>query len=203
LSKTQSERTIEDRQLDDSLELVRALQAEKQAAFDTLVLRYKDRIFNLCYRLLGDYHEADDTAQDVFIKVYRHIKGFRFESAFSTWLYQVAINTCKNKLASSEFQNREKMVRPHNPSQGDDDFKDIEDKNISPLAVLEKRERTLLIHKAIQALPNEQKEVIVLRDIQGLSYEEIALATGQKSGTVKSRIARARLALRQQLKGVI
>jgi RNA polymerase sigma-70 factor (ECF subfamily) len=203
LSKTQSERTIEDRQLDDSLELVRALQAEKQAAFDTLVLRYKDRIFNLCYRLLGDYHEADDTAQDVFIKVYRHIKGFRFESAFSTWLYQVAINTCKNKLTSSEFQNREKMVRLHNPSQGDDDFKDIEDKNISPLAVLEKRERTLLIHKAIQALPNEQKEVIVLRDIQGLSYEEIALATGQKSGTVKSRIARARLALRQQLKGVI
>ena len=202
MSKTQNEITIDQRHQDDSVEFVRALQAKDQAAFDTLVLRYKDRIFNLCYRLLGDYHEADDTAQEVFIRVFRYIKGFRFESAFSTWLWRVAVNACKNKIASSEFRNREKLVRLHNPSEGDD-CKEIEDKNQSALAVLEQKERTLLIHKAIQALPAEQKAVIVLRDIQGMSYEEIALVTGLKSGTVKSRIARARLALRQQLKGVI
>ena len=80
--------------------LIRAFQAGNRSAFDQLVVKYKDRLFNLCFWVLGDYHDANDSAQETFIKVFRSLKGFRFESAFSTWLYRIAINTCKNKLKS-------------------------------------------------------------------------------------------------------
>ena len=80
--------------------LARAFQSGEKKAFDKLVLRYRDRIFNMCYRFLGDYQEAEDTAQEVFIKAYRSLKLFRFKSSFYTWLYRITVNTCKNKLKS-------------------------------------------------------------------------------------------------------
>ena len=185
--------------------LIRAFQAGKKAVFDELVLRHKDKLFNLCYRFLGDYQDANDSAQETFIKVYRSLKKFRFESTFSTWLYRIAVNTCKNKLKSSEYRHRKKMVRLDNPgkSEGAADSIEIRDETQSPLVELEKKERLMLIQNAIDSLPTEKKTVVVLCDIEGLSYEEIAHITGYGLGTVKSKLARARLDLRKKLRGVI
>jgi len=184
---------------------VRAVQRGDKAAFDRLVLKHKDKLFNLVYWFLGDYQEANDCAQDIFIKVYKSINKFRFESTFSTWLYRIAMNTCKNRLKSSAFRWRKKTVSLENPEGSGDTNPcfEIRDNTPSPVNQLEKKERRLLISKAIYSLPEAQKRVVVLRDIQGLSYEEVADITGLNLGTVKSRLARARLALRNRLKGRI
>jgi len=189
----------------DDAALIRAFQAGNKAVFDELVLKHKDKMFNLCYRFLGDYQDANDSAQETFIKVYRSLKKFRFESTFSTWLYRIAVNTCKNKLKSSEYRHRKKMVRLDNPgkSEGTTDSIEIRDKTQSPLVELEKKERLVLIQNAIDSLPPEKKAVVVLCDIEGLSYEEIAHITGYGLGTVKSKLARARLDLRKKLRRVI
>jgi RNA polymerase sigma-70 factor (ECF subfamily) len=185
--------------------LVKDFQAGNRASFDELVLRHKDRVFNVCYKFLGDYQDANDSAQETFVKVYRSLRRFRFEATFSTWLYRIAVNTCKNKLTSSEHRYRKKMVRLDNPgeAEGTAHVIEIRDENQSPLIELERKERLSLIQKAIESLPIEQKTVVVLSDIEGVSYEDIAHITGERLGTVKSRLARARLELREKLRGVI
>jgi RNA polymerase sigma-70 factor (ECF subfamily) len=185
--------------------LVRAFQAGDKAAFDRLVLKHKDKLFNMCYWFLGDYEDANDLAQETFIKVYRSIRKFRFESAFSTWLYRIAVNTCKNRLASSEYRHKKKMIWLDNPGdpQGGDPAVPIHDESASPVVELERKEKMVLIRQAIDSLAIEQKTVVTLRDIEGLSYEEISNITGLNLGTVKSRLARARLDLRKKLSRVI
>jgi len=185
--------------------IVRGFQTGNRVAFEKLVLKHKDRLFNLCYWFLGDYQEANDAAQDTFIKVFRSLKKFRFESAFSTWLYRIAVNTCKNRLKSSDHRQRRDMVRIDNPgaSEGTNPSAEIGDDSRTPAAELEKKERWMLIREAIDSLPTEQRTVVALRDIEGLSYDEIVNITGFNLGTVKSRLARARLELRKKLQGMI
>ena len=183
---------------------VRSFQAGNKAVFDKLVLKHKDRVFNLCFRFLGDYQEANDSAQEVFVKAYRSLKGFRFESAFATWLYRIAVNTCKNKVKSLDYRYAKRMVYLDNPGAVQDGYGlEISDETQSPLAELEKKERMELIQRAIESLPPEQKMVVILRDIQGLPYDDIADITGYGLGTVKSRLSRARLELRRKLMKVI
>ena len=186
---------------DPDATIVRAIQAGDMAAFDQLVVKHKDKLFNMVYWLLGDYQEANDCAQEIFIKVFKSLKKFRFESAFSTWLYRIAINTCKNKLKSSAFQWKKRTVPLENPESSEQGNLSYEIRNGSPSPEnkLEKKERMMLIQKAVNALPQEQNRVIVLRDIQGLSYQEIADITGLNLGTVKSRLARARMELKNKL----
>jgi RNA polymerase sigma-70 factor (ECF subfamily) len=186
---------------DPDAAFVRAVQAGDMAAFDHLVIKHKDKLFNMVYWLLGDYQEANDCAQEIFIKVFKSIKKFRFQSSFSTWLYRIAINTCKNRLRSSAFRWKNKTVSLENPEsskQGNRSY-EIQNDSPSPANELEKKERLMMIQKTINALPEEQNRVIVLRDIQGLSYQEIVNVTGLNLGTVKSRLARARMALRKKL----
>ena len=185
--------------------LVRAFQAGNKGAFDKLVLKHQDKLFNLCYWFLGDYHEANDSAQEAFIKAYRSLKKFRSESTFSTWLYRIAVNTCKNRLKSFDYRQKKKMVWLDNPGgpEGGSTTMEIQDEAVSPMVELEKKERLVVIKRAIDSLPTEQKVVVVLRDIDGLPYEEIASITGFNLGTVKSRLARARLELRKRLGRVI
>ena len=188
----------------EDMTLIRAFQGGDKAAFDELVLKHQHKLYNLCYRFLGDYQEANDSAQETFIKVYRSLKKFRLESAFSTWLYRIAVNTCKNKLKSAEYRQNKKMVSLDNPVSLDRGGPaiEIQDETHSPAMELEKKERVRLIQEAINALPPEQKEVVTLRDIEGFSYEEIVQITGLNLGTVKSRLARARLELRRKLRSV-
>lgn len=190
---------------DPDADLISAFKSGNTRAFDQLVLRYKDRIFNLCYRSLGDYQEAYDTAQEIFIKVYKNLHSFRSEASFLTWLYTIAGNTCKNRLKSLEYRYRSKKVslnNPYNQENGNEE-RDIEDESGSPLVALEEKEKMKIIQGAIDSLPAEQKLVVILRDIEGLSYDEIINITGHRSGTVKSKLARARLALREKLRGMI
>jgi RNA polymerase sigma-70 factor (ECF subfamily) len=185
--------------------LVRAFQGGDRAVFDELVLRHQHRLFNLCYRFMGDYQEANDTAQETFIKVYGSLKRFRFESAFSTWLHRIAVNICKNKLKSLAYRQKKMTISLDNPGSAENGTPpmEIRDETHSPAKELETKQRMRAIQEAINMLPLEQKEMVTLRDIQGFSYEEIVEITGTALGTVKSRLARARLDLRKRLRSVI
>ena len=190
---------------DQDAALVRAFQAGDRAAFDKLVLKHKDNLFNLVYWYLNDYQQASDCAQEIFIKVFKNLKRFRFESAFSTWLYKIAVNTCKNMLKSSAHKWQKRTVSLEDPkgSESKNPIHEMPNGGPSPANGLERKERLMLIQEAINSLPEEQNQVVVLRDIQGLSYDEISEVTGMKQGTIKSRLARGRLELRNRLEGKV
>ena len=185
--------------------LIKAFQSGDKRAFDQLVIRHKDRIFNLCYRFLGDYEEANDSAQEAFVKAYGSLNSFRLESTFSTWLYRIAVNVCKNKLGSSAYKAKRKMVSLDNPGTPSNEIPAMEIPNgaPSPLARMEEKEKMTLVQRALDNLTADFKMVVTLRDVEGLSYEDIAEITGLNLGTVKSRIARARTDLRNRLRGVL
>ncbi len=189
----------------DDAVLIKAFQKGDKKAFDELVIRHKDRIFNLCYRCLGDYEEANDSAQEAFVKAYRSLNSFRQESTFSTWLYRIAVNGCKNKLGSSAYKAKRKTVSLDNPGTPSNEISPMEIPNgaPSPLARMEEKEKMALVQRALDTLPAEFKMAVTLRDVEGLSYEDIAEITGLNLGTVKSRIARARTDLRNRLRGVL
>jgi len=187
------------------MQWVRDFRAGDRSAFDHLMLKHKDRVFSLCYRFLGDFQEAKDMAQETFVKVYTSLKRFRMESSFSTWVYRIAVNTCKNRLKSSQFRHRKRMVGFPDPGNGESGNPAviIKDDGPTPNGLLLRKEKAMLIQKAIDSLPREQKSVIILRDMEGLSYDEVSTITGYPLGTVKSKLARARLDLRNRLRGVI
>ena len=189
----------------ENVRLIRAFLENDKRAFDQLIHRHSRKVFNLCFRFLGNYDDADDCAQEVFIKVHGSLRKFKFESNFSTWLYRVTVNTCKNKLGSLEYRMRfrkigltqEKDMNNKKPGM------EISDNSYSPVSVLKRKEISSLIQKAVNKLPLRQKLVVVLRDMEGRSYREITEITGFKSGTVKSVLSRARQKLRIMLQGKI
>ena len=191
-------------QASKDVELIQAFQAGKKAAFDELVLSHKDKVFNLCYCFIGDYQDANDLAQDVFFKAFKALKNFRFEAEFSTWIYRIAVNTCKNRLKSFQYRLKKKFVHLNNTAAAKNNPGiEMEDESSSPEIELGIKEKSKLIQAAINSLPAEKKAVVVLRDIEGLSYKEISSVTGFNLGTVKSKLARARQDLREKLKGEI
>ena len=199
-----NEKTLNKSEQEDK-KLINAFLEEDMTGFDKLILKYKDKIFNLCYRFMNDYDEADDAAQETFVKVYRNLKKFRFESSFSTWIYRIAVNTCKNKMSSLNYRINQQMIRLDKPKTSNNGVypMEIEDYTHSPERLVERKEKQHIIQKAINSLPVKHRRLVVLRDIEGLSYEEIVEITGNKLGTVKSKLARARELLRKKLKGVI
>ncbi len=196
-------RNLSTTQRDDGT-LVRETLAGDRRAYDLLVLRHGDMLYNLCFRMLGDYDEASDCAQDAFIRAYRALESFRGDAAFTTWLYRIAVNTCRNRLASADYRRSRKAVRLE--GTGADDALLPENGRASfsnPTERFERGEREALIQRALDALPPDEKAVAVLCDIEGRSYEETAALTGVPLGTVKSRLARARRRLRSKLEGVV
>jgi RNA polymerase sigma-70 factor, ECF subfamily len=184
---------------------VRAFLNNDRSAFDNLVHRYQNKVFNLCYRMLGEYEEARDCAQETFVQAYRALKDFRFEASLSTWLLAIAVNICRNRLKSLEHRYRQRMLRLDSSPEDTEGSGgiEIEDPKPDALAQLTKKEQDRLLQQAIDELPHDAKIVTVLRDIEGLSYEEIVRITGYNPGTVKSKLARAREQLRRKLKGLI
>jgi RNA polymerase sigma-70 factor (ECF subfamily) len=183
--------------------LIKKFLVDDMRAFDQLVIKYKDAVFNLCFKILGDYDDADDCSQETFIKVYGNLKNFRFKSSFLTWLYRIAVNTCRNRLSSAQSRMNRTSVRIGNPTDNESDPVDIRDSSYDPGIVLEKNEQKKQIQEAIELLPHDLKILIILRDIEGRSYEDVSEITRVNIGTVKSRLARARNQLRDKLRGVL
>lgn len=187
-------------------ELAKRFQEDHDlAVFDQLVIKYKDMVFNLCYRFMGNYDDANDCAQDTFLKAYKGLEKFRAEANFSTWLYRIAVNTCKNKLASLTYRFSKMLFRidPTKKEKKANVVREIADDSMSPVSDLMKKESKIIIQKAIDSLPKDHKIVVVLRDIEELSYEEIVEITGYNLGTVKSKLFRARKQLRKKLEGLV
>ncbi len=185
-------------------DLVRTFKSGDHTAFEKIVLKYQDRVYNLCYRFLGDKQEAEDSAQEVFIKVYRALNRFKEKSSFYTWLYRIVMNTCKNRVKSLEYRRAKTRVSiDDDQEKGEETFSAVTDKNELPDENLEQREKMIRIQEAIDKLPPDQKTVVILRDVEGLSYEEIADITKTRLGTIKSKLSRARLSLRNKLEGII
>ncbi|MEJ0084367.1 MAG: RNA polymerase sigma factor RpoE [Pseudomonadota bacterium] len=191
--------TAEDSESD--LVLVRRVQRGDKSAFDLLVRKYQHKVVKLVLRYVRNPAEAEDIAQEAFIKAYRALPQFRGDSAFYTWMYRIAINTAKNSLAS----------RDRSPIRYDLDLTDPEESHSvqtrlqdpdTPEGMALTEEIRLIVNSAIDALPEELKTAIVLRELDGLSYEEIAAAMECPVGTVRSRIFRAREAIDKRLREV-
>ncbi len=181
--------------------LVERVQKGDKRAFDVLVLKYQHKIVSLVSRYVSDHAEAMDVAQEAFIKAYRALKRFRGDSAFYTWLYRIAINTAKNHL----------VAQGRRPPQSDVDAADAEQYQVdsrlkdraSPEHELLREEIEQTIHDAIADLPEDLRVAITLREMEGMSYEEIATTMECPIGTVRSRIFRAREAIDQRLRPLL
>jgi RNA polymerase sigma-70 factor (ECF subfamily) len=186
-------------QLDEEL-VLRVQQGDKKA-YDLLVIKYQNKIIQLVNRYLKDPSEAQDVAQEAFIKAYRALDSFRGDSAFYTWLYRIAINTAKNYLIS----------RAKRSSNGDVDIQDAEVfENALQLHGMDTPEKLLInqeileaIKSAIDGLPEEMRTAIMLREFDGMSYDDIAEVMDCPVGTVRSRLFRAREAIDQKLKPLL
>src|ERR1700704_4672238 len=181
------------------LSLVRRVQRGDKGAFDALVLKYQHKLVKLVMRYVRNPAEAEDIAQEAFIKAYRALPQFRGDSAFYTWLYRIAINTAKNAVVSRDRSPIEYDLDRNNEESYDMQgrLKDSE----TPEGLVLTDEIRSTVNAAIDALPEDLRTAIVLRELEGLSYEEIAAAMACPVGTVRSRIFRAREAIDHRLRG--
>lgn len=186
---------------DSDQQLVQRVQAGEKAAFDLLVRKYQHRVLKLVSRFVSDAAEAEDVAQEAFIKAYRALASFRGDSAFYTWLYRIAINTAKNALVSNRRRPVDFDLDLHDPEQYDRHARLKE--GDTPEGVLLTEEIRSVVEKAMEQLPEDLRTAIVLRELEGLSYEEIAEAMDCPVGTVRSRIFRAREAIDKKLKPLL
>ncbi|MCB1865866.1 MAG: RNA polymerase sigma factor RpoE [Chromatiales bacterium] len=178
-------------------DLVRRVQRGDKRAFDLLVLKYQQKIVNLIYRFVRDPTEAQDVAQEAFIKAYRALPNFRGDSAFYTWLYRIAINTAKNALVARNRRPPGDDLDPQEAEQfsGATGLQDI----ATPERQLLSEEIAQTVNRAIESLPDDLRTAITLRELDGMSYEEIAETMDCPIGTVRSRIFRAREAIAKLL----
>lgn len=188
-----------DRQIDQ--ELVERVQRGDKKAFDLLVLKYQQKVANLVSRYVRDPSETLDVTQEAFIKAYRAIPNFRLESAFYTWLYRIAINTAKNYLVAQKRRPPGSDIDAETAEQLDVGVRLKE--HATPENLLLEQEIAATIKQAIEELPEDLRTAITLRELEGLSYEEIARAMDCPVGTVRSRIFRARAAIDAKLQPLL
>jgi RNA polymerase sigma-70 factor, ECF subfamily len=183
------------------LSLVRRVQRGDKGAFDALVLKYQHKLVKLVMRYVRNAAEAEDIAQEAFIKAYRALPQFRGDSAFYTWLYRIAINTAKNAVVSRDRSPIEYNLDRSNSDESYDMQGRMKDSETPEGLVLTDEIRST-VNAAIDALPEDLRTAIILRELEGLSYEEIAAAMDCPVGTVRSRIFRAREAIDRRLREV-
>ncbi|MFC1504753.1 RNA polymerase sigma factor [Spirochaetota bacterium] len=183
----------------DEQNITRFLKGD-EAGFDNLVLKYQDRVYNMCLRYFNNTADAEDAAQETFVKVYRYIGKFQFRSSFSTWLYRIAMNTCKNRSASSEYRKAKTGVSIDKTNEEDRPVIRLSSSS-SVEKEVERKDRLRGILDELERMPHEMKQLIVLADIQELHYGEVAGITKMKLGTVKSRLSKARTMLSKRVKG--
>jgi len=185
--------------VDPDAEAVRRARTGDQGAFEQLVLNHQRRTFNVAYRILGDYDEALDLTQEVFIQAHRNLGQFRGEALFGSWLLAIALNQCRNRLKHWKRRARSKHDSLSAPigEEGSDLHRELPDPGESAVEALEGRQLEALVREEMLHLDEEYRTVLVLRDSQGVPYDEIALMLGVPIGTVKSRLHRGRTELRE------
>ncbi len=183
---------------DDEARFIAALRRRDERAFNALLLRFQDRVFNLIRRLLQSPEEARDVTQEVFVSVFEKIESYRGDASISTWIYRIATNHAKNRIKylsrrkDKQTESFEAMLHP--PSEGR-----LSASIPRPDVAVARGRVAMLVDRALGELDEEQRIVVVLRDVEGQSYEEIAEITGLNLGTVKSRLHRARVRLKEML----
>jgi len=170
--------------------LLARLRSGEARAFEELVIAHQHRVFGVALRMLGNSGEAEEVAQETFLRAHRAIGAFRGDARLSTWLYGIASRLCLNRLAGGERRLRR---------GGEAELGRLAAAGPDPAADLERSEVEQALHRAIAELPEERRIVVVLRDLEGLSYEEIAAALELELGTVRSRLHRARMDLKDKL----
>ena len=180
--------------------LVADFQGGDRRAFEILVRRYQDRAFSFCLRFLGNRERAEEVAQEAFVRMYEHLGDFRGEASFSSWFYRVMTNHCRNsqRSAARRFDRRHDSI---DAPRSEDDERPMElmDPRAGVEEQLREHERQRLLQQALEKLEPDERLILLLREVEGQSYEEVATATGLPLGTVKSRIFRARAALKVQV----
>ena len=167
------------------------------STFTEIVREYKDRVYSLAYRVLGDHDEADECAQEIFLRIHSSIATFRGEAALSTWIYRVAYNV------AIDFARKKKRILSHENRGENDCPPDLPDMRSNPETLAIRNEESEMIMDALSQIDPDQRGLIIMADIEGKEYEEIREITGLAMGTVKSRIARGRMKLRELLRGMI
>ena len=184
----------------DEEKLVRKAQKGDVEAFEKIISDYRSLVFNVSYRFSGNAEDAADMSQEIFIKLFKNINSFRFQSKLSTWIYKIATNTC---LDIVKKKKRDLAAFSLDSDMEDEDGKsfssEVADSAPTPDVVAERNEMTNAVNRAISMLPDDYRFAIILRDIQGLSYDDIAEVVDCSVGTVKSRISRGRKNLREIL----
>lgn len=181
----------------DEKKIIKRASAGDADAFEQLVLTYQTPIFNLCLRMTGNPEDAADLSQESFLKAWRSLGSFQFESSFSTWLYRLASNTCLDYLRS--IKRHPKVSLTVEDSDGETQMMDFPDTAPTPEDAAISKEENELLSRAMQELDEQQRQILTLRVVNDLSYAEIAEILSIKEGTVKSRLARTRDALRKKL----
>ncbi len=174
-------------------ELILLVQEGQNQAFDILVGRYKNRLYSYLYRMLGNESEAEEFVQEAFVRAYMHADKYRTIARFSTWLYTIATNLVRNRIRNIKRRPRTISMWTENNGGEDGRWVDIKDKSPTPEETVDRKKLQELIQQAIEKIPSRYRPAFVLREINGLSYEEIAATTGLKLGTVRSRINRGRM----------
>lgn len=176
--------------------------ADRNPDFDALVIQYHKKIFNAIYRFIGDYEEATDLTQETFVSAFKHYDRFRGDAKVFTWLYQIARNLCINRVRQRERQRSLRIESLDQPRDLDDDegmTREIADLSQAPHTLLERKELRQRLRAAVESLPPDYREVVLLREYHNLSYNEIVEATGLTLENVKTRLSRARAMLRRKL----
>lgn len=181
-------------------ELVRLAQQGDQTAFGQLVTDNEKRIYNLCRRLTGNEQDGEDLAQEAFLNAWRGLAKFQGDSSFATWVYRLASNACIDHLRKEKRRQNIASAVSLDDDGGEDGWqKELPDNRYSPQQELEQKEQRTAIEQALESVSVEHKQILVMREMSGLSYGEISAVLGLEEGTVKSRIARARTAVRKVL----
>lgn len=180
--------------------LVADFQGGDRQAFEILVRRYQDRAFSFCLRFLGNRERAEEVAQEAFVRMYEHLGDFRGEASFSSWFYRVMTNHCRNsqRSAARRFDRRHDSIDAPR-SEEDDRPMELPDPKAGVEEQLREHERQRLLQQALEKLEPDERLILLLREVEGQTYEEVAAATQLPLGTVKSRIFRARAALKVQV----
>ena len=177
--------------------LVRRLKRRQESAFNELVLLHQERVYRLVRRFLHDDAEAEDVAQEVFVSVFKSIEGFREDSQLSTWIFRITVNHAKNRLKYLNRRARDVQKPLEDEGNNDATMMHAARHDDRPDRVVEGLQSEILVVRALAMLDEDQRELVTLRDLENLSYEELQEITGLPAGTVKSKLHRARLALSQ------